>query len=69
MVTLRPDLSAAVTFEIACEKLGWRPEPLGRIFFEEYLQQSYDRLWNVSQLIYRQCGVLMLVDQSPKWSP
>jgi len=44
------------------KKLGWRLEPSIRIFFEEYLQQSYDWLRNVGQLIYRRYGVLMLVD-------
>src|SRR3982074_3063277 len=41
----------------------WSLETLCRIFFEEHLQQSYDRLRNVSELIYRRRGVLMLVDQ------
>src|SRR5258705_7893942 len=45
------------------EKLGWRLQPSIRIFCEEYLYQNHDRLRNVSQLIYRRRGVLMLIDQ------
>src|SRR4029077_6497020 len=45
-------------------KLGWRLEPSIRIFFEEYLDQNYDRLRNMAQHIYRRRGVLMLVNQS-----
>src|SRR5258708_29172759 len=50
------------------EQLSWGLESSRKILFEQYFQQSNDRLRNVSQLIYLQCGMLMLVDQ-PRSGP
>ena len=53
VVTRRPESSAPGHFWYHLEKLGWRLEPSSRVFFEEYLEQSYYRLWSSSQLFDR----------------
>src|SRR5260221_10141626 len=58
-----PPLHCTFDCRHRAQEFGRSLETLRRVFFQEYLQKSYDRLRNVSQLIYRRCGVLMLVDQ------